>query len=76
MIPTIFRLQIPQAYGVSPRLAQTAYDAANLMDRFPVADVDDSTVVDVNVNSAVGAITGAGVGFGEIDRITQVCNSM
>ena len=31
--------QIPQAYGVPPNIAQIAYEAADKMDRFPVADV-------------------------------------
>ena len=31
--------QIPQAYGVPGNIAQVAYEAADKMDRFPVADV-------------------------------------
>ena len=35
--------QIPLCYGVDPTVASTAYTAANLMDRFPIADFDPNT---------------------------------
>jgi DSHCT (NUC185) domain len=49
--------QIPMAYGVNPTVAQTAYAAAAMMDRFPVADFDPN--VDTTARTAVGyGVTG------------------
>ena len=45
--------QIPYAYGVPPRIAELAYEAAEKMDRFPVADFADSTA---DASSAVAAV--------------------
>jgi superfamily II RNA helicase len=44
--------QIPLTYGISPQVAQTAYAAAVMMDRFPVADFDPN--VDSKERSGVG----------------------
>ena len=54
-------MQIPQAVGVSPALAQTAYAAATMMDRFPVAD-EVATVVDEKTTTTTTVIP-AGTGF-------------
>lgn len=52
--------QIPMAYGINPTVAQTAYAAAALMDRFPVADFDPN--VDMKERAGVGyGITGDSV---------------
>ncbi len=34
--------QIPYAYGIPPKIAELAYEAADKMDRFPVADFADA----------------------------------
>ena len=38
--------QIPNAYGVPLAVANTAYEAARAMDRFPVADADSVPLTD------------------------------
>jgi len=55
--------QIPNAFGVPPAVAQTAFDAAMRMDRFPVADVADTS-------EAVKPDT-AGVGFDMRDSLND-----
>ena len=39
-------MQIPNAYGVPLAVANTAYEAASKMDRFPVADADSAPPTD------------------------------
>ena len=51
--------QIPNAYSVPPIIAQLAYEAADKMDRFPVADIDSSDV------ATTTDTTGRGFEFGE-----------
>jgi superfamily II RNA helicase len=55
--------QIPLAYGISPAVGQKAYEAANLMDRFPVADFDPN--VDSKERTGVG-FGGTGEGAEDI----------
>jgi hypothetical protein len=55
-------MQIPQAVGVSPALAQTAYAAATMMDRFPVAD-EVATVIDEKITTTTTTVIPAGTGF-------------
>ena len=51
--------QIPQAYGVPGNIAQVAYEAADKMDRFPVADVavDATGALDGSGSSTAGSDT-------------------
>ena len=49
--------QIPLCYGINPVVASTAYAAANLMDRFPVADFDPNAEVKTRSGSGYG-VTG------------------
>ena len=51
--------QVPLAYGVSEKLSSLAYEAANKMDRFPVADFMDS-------DSASSSPSKSGQGFGSV----------
>ena len=48
--------QVPVAFGVSPEMARAAADAADKIDRFPVADADSA----VAVSGAVGSGSGGG----------------
>ena len=52
--------QIPVAFGVSPEMARTAADAADKIDRFPVADADGA----VAVSGATGSGGSGGSGSG------------
>ena len=44
--PSLSSPQIPNAYGVPLAVANTAYEAARAMDRFPVADADSVPLTD------------------------------
>ena len=58
--------QIPLAYGVPPALARVAMEAADKMDRFPVADLDSpSRLDDGKEKSTAGVGFGAGIGIAE-----------
>ena len=65
--------QIPLAYGVEPAVVQLAVKAAELMDRFPVADMDSSVAAGGDRSSA-----SSGVGFGvvgdaeDIDYVDEI----
>ena len=48
--------QIPYAYGIPPKIAELAYEAADKMDRFPVADFADASTSAGIAPEAVGAI--------------------
>ena len=48
--------QIPYAYGIPPKIAELAYEAADKMDRFPVADFASASTSAGIAPEAVGAI--------------------
>lgn len=58
--------QIPVAYGVPPALARVAMEAADKMDRFPVADLDSPSRNAEDVSTA-GKGFGDGVGVAQGD---------
>lgn len=44
--------QIPYAYGIPPKIAELAYEAADKMDRFPVADFAEASTYSGSAGTA------------------------